>query len=95
VLYSFILYMHTNKAGRKTQWVARNKKYHATKTDFVAHTLHQSASLNFIRLNNSDRNSGVKLGIYNGARKAQAEIAGMSRNSNLHHNSTRPPIGPI
>jgi hypothetical protein len=30
--------------------------------------------LNLIGLDNSDRNSGVNLGIYNGAGKAQAEI---------------------
>jgi hypothetical protein len=49
--------------------------------------------LNFIVLDN--RNSGVNLGIYNEAGKAQAEIAGMSCYTNLHQICTSPPIGPI
>ena len=48
-------------------------------TDTIAHTLHQSAP--FKVLSNSDRNSGVNLGILHGAEVAQAEIARGGRRS--------------
>jgi hypothetical protein len=64
--------MHTKKAGRKTQCGGTLQK----QAPLLTHCTNPRP-LNCIGLDNSPRNSGVNVGILDGAEVAQAEIAGM------------------
>ena len=95
----FFLNLPAKKAGEKTQWVARNKNLQIgkvrgqTQTPLLAHCTNL-CPLNFIGLDNSDRNSGVNLKIYNDPKNRGVNCC-MQGVNNFHQSSTRPPIGPI